>query len=328
MRLTTHLRNPGHGLQHFKLGTLAGVLCGVALFASTCPVFAQSDDFNDGNDLGWSRYDPIGSHPQLPDIASYSVINGAYRIWTTPSPLAEVVGPARAGSIRTDVTYTDFYVTVDLVDWDETLQQSVGILGRVTDIGLGTTDGYVLTYNFLGQDIDITQFTNEDPAAPNGRNLPLSGPDELIMEKGKSYRMVFWGRRTELGARIFELPNLTTPLLDVTTTDTTFASGYCGLLVYDNSDAANMATDATFDNYSALTEEPPVIEMVDLGFGLLNVQWAGRAGSFKLEFTEELPATTWTRVDELFISYFPDVDRYIYQFDGSIGQQFFRLAKP
>jgi len=41
---------------------------------------AQSDHFNDGNDHGWLRYDPIGSHPDHPDIASFTLANGTYRI--------------------------------------------------------------------------------------------------------------------------------------------------------------------------------------------------------------------------------------------------------
>jgi hypothetical protein len=297
----------------------------VVLLLASRAAFAQTDDFNDNNDLGWTRYDPIGSHPQFPDQATFTVTNGAYRIQTAASPLPGTVGPARAGAIRTDVSYTDFYATVDLVDWDETLQQSVGILARIRNPGLGMTDGYVLTYNFRGQDIDITRFTGEDP---DGGNLALSGEDNLILEKGKKYRLVFWGKGTELGARVYDLANLDMPLVDCVGTDLTYPSGFCGLLVYDNSADANMRTDATFDNYFAVTEEPPKLQIVDLGFGLLNIQWPGKAANFKLESTETLPAGTWTPVDENFVEFFPDLDKFIYQFDGSVGNQYFRLRKP
>jgi len=307
-------------------GLLAVGASAAAMLLAVSPAVGQTDNFDDGNDTGWTRYDPIGSHPQLPDTATYSVVNGTYRIRTTASPLPDVVGPARAGSIRRDVTYTDFYVTVDLVDWDETLQQSVGILGRVTDVGLGTTDGYVLTYNFRGQDIDITRFTNEDPT---GGNLTLTGADDLILEKGKKYRMVFWGRGPEMGARIFDLAHPETPLLDVLASDTTYASGFCGLLVYDNSAAATMTTDATFDNYFAVSEEPPRLEILDLGFGAVSVQWPGRAANFKLESTDRLgTGATWIPVNESLISYFADIDRFVYQGGGSDKPEFFRLKKP
>jgi hypothetical protein len=303
-----------------------GLCCATALFLFTAAnALAQTDDFNDNNDVGWTHYDPIGSHPQLPDIATFTVTNGAYRIRTAASPLPSMVGPARGGALRTNVSYTDFYATVDLVDWDETLPQSVGILARVKEPGLGMTDGYVLTYNFRGQDIDITRFTDEDP---DGGNLALSGEDNLILEKGKKYRLVFWGKGTELGARVYDLANLDTPLVDCVGTDSTYPSGFCGLLVYDNSSTADMRTDATFDNYFAVTEEPPKLQIVDLGFGLLNIQWPGKAASFKLEATEIFPATTWTPINEMFIEYFADLDKYIYQFDGSVGNQYFRLRKP
>ncbi len=285
---------------------------------------AQSDDFEDGNDIGWTRYDPIGSHPQLPDIATFSVVSNAYRIRTVASPLPTVVGPARAGGIRQDVTYTDFYAAVDLVDWDETLQQSVGILARVREVGLGTTDGYVLTYNFRGKDIDITRFTEEDGA---GGNLTLVGDDKLELEKGKKYRLVFFGRGTDFGAQVFNLDNLSVPLVSVTASDATYSSGFCGLLVYDNSADTTMGTDATFDNYFAATQEPPRLEVFDLGFGLVQVRWPGAAFDFSLEYTESWPATRWTAVDEQSVQYFPEPDRWIHASDASTGSRYFRLIR-
>ncbi len=326
------------GLSIFQRPTcLSGSGCSVRLWISAlggaallltgavAPLYGQTDNFDDNNDTGWTRYDPIGSHPQLPDIAAFSVANGTYRIQTAPSPLPSTVGPGRGGALRNDVVYTDFYATIDLVDWDETLPQSVGILARITDAGLGATDGYVMTYNFRGKDIDITRFTNEDPA---GGNISLSGNDDVVLEKGKKYRLVFWGRGIELGARIYELPNLDTPLVDCVGTDSTYPSGVLGLLVYDNSATADQRTDATFDNYFATTEEPPRLEVVDLGFGLLHIQWPGRSANFKLEASETLPATTWTPINEALIEYFADQDKYVYQADGSVGNLFYRLRKP
>ena len=51
-----------------------------------------TDDFSDGNDDGWTHYDPIGSHPAFPDQATFTVVNGTYRIQTAPSPLPGTVG--------------------------------------------------------------------------------------------------------------------------------------------------------------------------------------------------------------------------------------------
>lgn len=308
-----------------RSGPCVAVLCaclGVSTLFSPTSAQAQADDFNDGNDTGWTRYDPI-SAAVPPGVASYSFVNGGYRIRTAPSPLPSAVGPGRAGSIRRDVTYTDFYATVDLVDWDETLQGSVGILARVSDIGLGATDGYVLTYNFRGKDIDITRFTNEDPA---GGNLTLTGDDKLEVTKGKKYRLVFYGRGSLLGARVFDLADLSTPLLNVTATDSTYTSGFCGLLVYDNSAGATMSTDTTFDNYFAAVEEPPKLNILDAGFGAVQVVWAGTASNFHLQFADKLTGP-WTDIDPQIVFYDAQSDTYSYQ-DGSDGNRFYRLKKP
>ena len=51
------------------------------LLVAALPAFlhAQTDDFNDGNDAGWTRFNPIG-------VGSFSVVNGGYRLQTSPSP--------------------------------------------------------------------------------------------------------------------------------------------------------------------------------------------------------------------------------------------------
>src|SRR5688572_16169012 len=109
---------------------------------------AQTDDFNDGNDAGWTRYDPIGSHPALPDNATFSFPNGnSYRIETAPSPAPPTVGPGRAGALRMDRNYSDFYIWVDILDWNTNVNQAFGILARVNEVGLGATDGYAMTWD-------------------------------------------------------------------------------------------------------------------------------------------------------------------------------------
>jgi hypothetical protein len=326
MKLHSLFKGLPRGLSGLRLHALSiGIgLAGMAILPGT--LLAQSDDFEDNNDTGWTRYDPIGSHPQLPDIATFTVTGGKYRIQTAPSPDPGSLGPGRSGSLREDVIYTDFYVQVDLVDWDEALDQSVGIMGRITQTGLGTTDGYAMTYNFGGDDIDITRFTDEDP---NGGNLSVTGNDSVVLEKGKSYRLVFWGKGPTLGARVYELSDLETPLADITGTDATYPSGICGLIVYDNTSAANGTTDATFDNYFAAEVQPPKLELVDLFFNALQLHWPGDAAAFKLEWTDKLPATAteWTEISEDSIVYASDIDRFIYQFDSSEGTKFFRLRR-
>src|SRR5207248_8135392 len=43
-----------------------------------------------------------------------------------------------------------FGIFFDVVGWDNAANQSFGALGRATSIGLGTTDGYGLTYSTAG----------------------------------------------------------------------------------------------------------------------------------------------------------------------------------
>src|SRR5262249_17702429 len=100
---------------------------------STFRAAAQEDDFSSGNDSKWTRYNPIG-------VASFAVVNGAYRIRTAPSPDPTTFGPGRAGSLLKGTNYGDyFYLTVDIVNWDDSLHQSGGLLARVGSPGPGTT---------------------------------------------------------------------------------------------------------------------------------------------------------------------------------------------
>src|ERR1041384_1192367 len=71
-----------------------------------------------------------------------------YRIQAAASPNPGALGPARAASLLPNV-YSNFYVAVDVIDWYDTIRQAFGILARLGSVGLGTTTGYVLTYQEL-----------------------------------------------------------------------------------------------------------------------------------------------------------------------------------
>src|SRR5688572_10893736 len=114
-------------------------------------LFAQTDDFDDGNANGWSTYNPIG-------VGSFAVTNQAYRIQASPTLTA--ANPGRAGALRNQVTYSDFYITVDIVYWNTNLNQAFGILARITDVGPGRTEGYAMTWDAGGRDLDISVISN------------------------------------------------------------------------------------------------------------------------------------------------------------------------
>jgi hypothetical protein len=277
------------------------------------------------------RYDPISAvaGPQ----ATYSFPNGGYRIQTRPSPDPAHVGPGRAGSLRMDVNYTSFYVSVDIVDWNENVNQAFGIIARVRQPGLGTTDGYAFTYDFGGHDLDITRFIDEDTRTAAGGGAIGSGNDHADFVHGRVYRMVAIGQGADLTVRLYELPDTEHPIASVVGTDTSpyatvLTNGVCGLLVYDNSSqsAGGISPDITFDNYFATDVEPPRLTLTDLFFGSYKISWPAPSTGFKLQYSSVLPATTWTDVPEDAI--FEDPGTRFTIIDTTMGNRFYRLFRP
>lgn len=305
------------------------------LLAVSFPVQAQyeSDDFNDGNDTGWSRYSPLAP---LGAPGVFTLTNGGYRLRTaarSPDPLT--YGAGRAGSIRSEV-YTNFYISVDIVNWDDTLPHAAGILARVRNPGLGTTTGYAFTWDrgnpasATAGDVDFSRIAGE---APTGINP--SEPDRLHMEPGKSYRFVFIGRGPNLEGRVYELPDTVTPKVRVTVTDSTvdptYEYGTGGLVIYDNSTGATNVCDVTFDNYYATDIEPPRIKMTDHGFGTWELSWPREASPFVLQSSPVLPgdAQDWTDVAGVQVA----DDRFWVLVDsdpllGGLPKLFHRLVRP
>jgi hypothetical protein len=301
----------------------------IIVVAPAC--LAQSDNFDDNNDAGWTRYDPLGT-VGLGAQGRWSFSNGTYRIQASRNPLIPAsAGPARAGSYRTN-DYTDFYMCADIVNWDESMDQAIGFLARMTQLGLGTTDGYALTYQVPGHDIDITRFTDE--GAVELTSIPLSPSDDITMVPGRSYRYVWIGKGNEFTVRIYELPNLETPILEARANDGVYTNGVCGFLVYDNSgsDAAGVA-DTTFDNYFATKSEPisppPLFIDRTIVDGTVVLSWSTNLTGFVLQAAPNLltPSSAWTDlVDPIFVN--EQTGRYEYIEFTDSAQRFFRLRRP
>jgi hypothetical protein len=292
------------------------LLASVALFGAAWVGHAQliQDNFNDDDDVGWLRYDPIGSHPQLPDIASFEVVDGRYHITTTPSPAPTTVGPGRAGALRQQQAYADFYISVDVVDFNDTVNQVFGILARIASVGLGTTTGYALTWDRGGQDLDISRIAGEVPSG-------VAGTDASLV-RGRSYRFVFIGQGAQLTGKVYELPNTTTPLATVTGTDATYPGGIGGLVTYDNSGGTGI-TDVTFDNYLSLETEPPPLTVTVNTFLEVEVSWPIRGTSFDLYKADrpDAPEGEWVRVpgdqineSQTTLSYIEDASMTAYRY--------------
>ena len=109
------------------------------------PALAQSDNFNDGNDTGWTRFNPIGT-------ASFSFPAGGYRLATVASPNPATLGPGRGGSLRQDVLYTKLSVSVDIVEWNAAEDASWAAPATPAP-GPGALNGYAATFNTLGRGI-------------------------------------------------------------------------------------------------------------------------------------------------------------------------------
>jgi hypothetical protein len=296
----------------------------VLLLAGPGALLAQSDDFSSGNDLNWTHYAPLeafGIH------TVFGFPNGRYRIQTMQYT-GDKGNPGRAGSIRQgpDYLYWDFYVAVDVVSWKDDTRQAFGVLGRVDNLGLGTTTGYAFTYERgsgvtpTSGALDISRLDGENPTSIQG-----PGSTSIHFDPEKTYRMVFVGKGSAFEGRIYGLPDTSTPLIVIRATDTTYPAGYSGLVIYDNSSGGTGLADATFDNYLAAAQEPPRLtiwprpETQEVLVG-----WPVEATIFMLQGSTELPAN-WSdlgRGDDLGNGYRGVLD------GAASGNKFYRLVVP
>ncbi len=247
----------------WALDSVTAIVTLLLLIGGAVTAKAQSDDFNDGNDTSppppWLHYDPLGNLTAAP--ASFLFTNGGYRIYA-PVPLSDAAGVARAGSFMTNGYYEDeFYVAADIIDFDDTARQAFGIAARVQNPGLGTTTGYLFSWEPGGGtlpgtdngDLDISTLVNE---APTGQIE--QGDSNLHLERGKSYRFVFTGKGFDFEGRVYELPDTVNPLARLVAQDwqQLYPSGFAGLVVADQGDDPPNPGDATFDNFFAADHDP------------------------------------------------------------------------
>jgi hypothetical protein len=254
---------------------------------------AQVDNFNDGNDNGWVRTDPIREALEfvtgqpMPPFAHWSFPDGGYRIQSDPSPDAGALGPSRAASYWTNAayTYTNFYASVEIRPWGTNVDQAVGLLGRLQSYSqYGQTYAYTLTYEPNVSDFQITRFEG-------GAFTPLAAV-KATLSPTNSHRMVFTGVGDVLEGRIYVLPDVVNPVAIVTVTDSSdlhFTEGWCGVLVFS---IRNVATDATYDNYAALPAPPPSLSVARVASEVW-VSWPVGPINYTLQSSGALPAATW-----------------------------------
>ena len=213
---------------------------------------AQIDDFDDGNDDNWTRFAPLAAVLGTPSEYSFPETSNGGRAFRFQSPAPPVpdAGPARTFVHRAE-SYADFDAAIDIIDWNNEVNQAFGLLFRATDIGLGMTLGYVLNYDpqqasgGRGQ-IQFNIVTNE---ADQG----TIGAANLSFEPGHQYRIVMRAEGTRFSADVYDLNNLTSPLTSYWGTDDLYAEGVTGIFKFyrggDATDPDLGIADTTFDNF-------------------------------------------------------------------------------
>jgi len=224
-------------------------------------VRAQSDDFNDGNDAGWTRLDlRVVGTPSTYTFPSDGSGGSAYRFFS-PAPTVSTFGPARALSYRPDGAHTNFTVAVDLLRWDNNLDQGFGTFARASNIGLGRSVGYFFNYNphqfpnlpVTAGELQINRVTRE---------VPLTIARAVInLDPARKYRLLATGFGSYLVVKVYDLADLTKPLASADVVDTNYSAGTVGLLAFSHVPAEQVTNstsnaDVTFDNFLAFGSAP------------------------------------------------------------------------
>ena len=177
-----------------------------------------SDDFNDDFDEeNWQNLNPLKDFVDW----AYFINDSTYRMISGASPDPDALGQARIGAMRKDANYSAFRVGVDLAPFDPAIEQDVGVLARITTVGLGTTSGYAATIDTDESRIYIARIDLEQPTILGEADSPL--------DPEKNYRLVFHGYEGRFLAEVFDVTNLTTPLFFAEGEDDTYQSGPAGL---------------------------------------------------------------------------------------------------
>lgn len=237
----------------FLACSLVTLLAGVALHCTTLEARAQSDNF-DGNTLSdnWGKY---FFFPQ--DISIVPHGSGkALRIQASPLPGA---APAAAAISQTNI-YNDFYIALDLVNW-AVIDQAAVLLGHWTlggDDGLSQGTGMILNY-------DVAQAGDHSGDRRGGQlqintiapgfNAGTVAAADITLEPGRSYRLVFQAQGDSYTGSVYDLNDLTTPLVTLHAENSTYPVGQAGFLSFSR-DGTSGVTDVTIDNYYAGESDP------------------------------------------------------------------------
>jgi hypothetical protein len=106
------------------------------VIAASSAVQAQTfvDNFDDGDDAGWTRFDPLP--PVLPATppATFTFPNGGYRMVAGGAP-ANTGAQSQVFSSRGDIALADGTIGVDIKDWSAADRSTPSLIGRATPSG-------------------------------------------------------------------------------------------------------------------------------------------------------------------------------------------------
>jgi len=186
----------------------------------------------------------------------------------TPLGVPQTYGTGRAWLFRTN-DYNDFYVAMDIVNWNDATNQATVLLARGTGFddqmnpllppGLGTVNGYVANYDNAqagdtagdryGGEFQINKVTSESP--------DTIAAAEVTLIVGHSYRIIFKGVGATLTAHLYDLADLGAPIHTIVANDATYPTGKCGIVTFSRDDNIHPnRTDMTVDNYYAALADP------------------------------------------------------------------------
>jgi hypothetical protein len=235
------------------------------LGAATLQAQTISDNFNDRTDSGaqgtWTHYDlssfvGYGNATfTFPTNPAGPAGNYAYKIQAASTGSdPDYIMNARAASYRSDAQYggspysARFLVGVDLVDWDPSLEEDVGMLFMVqptTNITPGSADGYAATYENSSSTLYISSLTSEVPST-------AGETDGITFDPTRQYRLVVSTHDgSTLLLTVFDTSEPNSPWVSVIAPNTAYPNtpGICGLYVYQENYPSSDGADATFDNY-------------------------------------------------------------------------------
>jgi hypothetical protein len=319
--------------------------------AQTLP---YAETFNAGTAAGWTVLDTLGlliSQPGSVAFPGGNTYNLAHPAISSQAFISSV-GPARMSSWAPTRTTNQFQMSVDVLDLPQDLtltttrlRQKIALTAHARDIGPGTTAGYTFHYLPLagllpgaGNGFEISREFGEvyqgwmtgdySGPYPDANWYPgCNSSKTYTMDPAKDYRMVFLGSELRFEGRVYDLADLTKPVLitmcnfsQTANTAIGFTDGLAGIEVV-NIFGANAVPEngvytgpcnATLDNfsvsdtYTAFPGTPSVPSLsVNSSSGTNIVAWPGETlGLWAMEQSPALGAgAVWTDVPLWTIEY-------------------------